>query len=152
MMKLNFIEKLLGSGFYTGYIPVASGTFGSLAALLIYLIPGFENIYVIIPSIIIVIIIGIPLGTKFEQVYKMEDPPYCTIDEVAGMWISLILIPKEIIPVLAAFFLWRLMDIIKPYPARKFESLPGGLGVMMDDIAAGIYSLVLVHIFLLFFM
>jgi phosphatidylglycerophosphatase A len=150
-MKLNFLEKLIGSGFYSGYVPVAPGTFGSLVALLIYLIPGFENLYIIIPAILISIIIGIPIATKFEIVYEKQDPGYCTIDEIAGMWISLILVPKEIIPVTAAFFIWRIMDIIKPYPARKLEDLKGGLGVMMDDIAASGYALLIVHVFLLIF-
>jgi len=150
-MKLNFFEKLIGSGFYTGYVPFAPGTFGSLAALIIYLIPGFENLYIILPAILITFIIGIPIGTRFEKVYEKEDPRYCTIDEVTGMWISLILVPKSFIPVTAAFLLWRIMDIIKPYPARKLEDLKGGLGVMMDDVAAAVYSLFFVHLFLLIF-
>jgi phosphatidylglycerophosphatase A len=150
-MKLNFFEKLIGSGFYSGYVPVAPGTFGSLAALLIYLIPGFENLYIILPAILLSIVLGIPIATKFEKVYNKQDPRYCTIDEFAGMWISLILVPKEIIPVTAAFFIWRIMDIIKPYPARKLEELKGGLGVMMDDIAASVYALLFVHVFLLIF-
>jgi phosphatidylglycerophosphatase A len=150
-MKLSFLEKLLGSGFYSGYIPVAPGTFGSLAALIIYLIPGFENLYILIPAIAVSIAAGIPIATKFEKYYNKQDPRYCTIDEFAGMWISLIMVPKEVIPVTAAFFIWRIMDIIKPYPARKLEDLPGGLGVMMDDVVASIYALLLVHIFLLIF-
>lgn len=150
-MKLNFFEKLIGSGFYTGYVPFAPGTFGSIAALAVYLIPGFENPWIIIPAILIVSLIGIPIASKFEKVYDKQDPRYCTIDEVAGMWISLILVPKRVLPVLFAFIVWRLMDIVKPYPARKLEELPGGLGVMMDDIAAAIYSLIFVHVFLLIF-
>lgn len=150
-MKLNFFEKLLGSGFYAGYFPVAPGTIGSLAALVIYLIPGFENLWILIPAILFVTAIGIPIATKFEKYYDKRDPRYCTIDEVAGMWISLIMVPKSTWPVILAFLVWRIMDIIKPYPARKLEDLEGGLGVMMDDIAAGVYSLIFVHVFLFIF-
>jgi phosphatidylglycerophosphatase A len=150
-MKINFFEKLIGSGFYSGYIPFIPGTFGSLAGLLIYLIPGFEKLYIIIPAIIIITLIGIPIGTRFEKFYGLTDPPYCTIDEIAGMWVSLVLVPKSFFPVILAFFVWRIMDIIKPYPARKLENLEGGLGVMMDDISAGVYSLLFVHLFLLIF-
>lgn len=150
-MKLSIPVKVLGSGFYSGYIPFAPGTFGSLAALIIYLIPGFENLYIILPVIIMTIIVGIPIGTKFEKYYNTEDPSYCTIDEMAGMWISLIAIPKQVIPVISAFILWRIMDIIKPFPARRLENLKGGLGVMMDDVAASVYSLIILHIFLLIF-
>ena len=149
-MKLNFFEKLIGSGFYTGYIPFASGTWGSLAALIIYLIPGFEKPIVIIPAIIVFIILGIFTGNKFDVIYG-KDPAECTVDEVVGMWISLLFLPKTFLVVTAAFFLWRTFDIIKPSPARQAENLPGGLGIMMDDIIAGLYSLLLLHLILYIF-
>ncbi len=149
-MKINFFEKFLGSGFYTGYIPVASGTFGSLAALIIYYIPGFEKPFVIIPAILIFIFYGIFVGNKFDEVYG-KDPAECTIDEVVGMWISLLFLPKLILISMAAFFIWRFMDIVKPYPARKLEKLKGGLGIMIDDVIAGFYSLIVLHIILIIF-
>lgn len=149
-MKLNFFEMLIGSGFYTGYIPFASGTWGSLAALIIYLIPGFEKPVVIIPAIIVFIILGIITGNKFDVIYG-KDPAECTVDEIVGMWISLLFLPKTFLVVTAAFFLWRAFDIIKPSPARQAEKLPGGLGIMMDDIIAGLYSLLLLHLILYIF-
>ncbi len=147
-MKINFFENMIGSGFYTGYIPFASGTFGSLAALLIYSIPGFEKPYVLIPAIIIFSFYGVYVSGKFESQFG-KDPAECTIDEVVGMWISLLFLPKTIFVSLLAFFVWRGMDIIKPAPARRFESLKGGWGVMMDDVMASVYSLILVHLFLI---
>ncbi len=150
MKKINFLEKLLGSGFYTGYIPFASGTFGSLAGLLIYFIPGFENLYIIIPAILIFLILGIEIGDKFDLIYG-KDPSECTIDEIVGMWISLILIPKSIINSLIVFFIWRIFDIVKPYPARKLESLNGGLGIMIDDVVASIYALISSHLIISIF-
>ena len=66
MKPINLFEKIVGSGLYTGYIPIASGTFGSIVGVLIYLIPGFENPYVIIPSIIILFVYGIYVSGKFE--------------------------------------------------------------------------------------
>jgi len=149
-MQINFFEKLIGSGFYTGYIPFASGSFGSIAALLIYWIPGFENPYILISAIIIFGSYGIYIGSKFEKTYG-KDPTECTVDEMIGQWISLLFLPKTIIISLFAFFVWRLFDIVKPYPARKLEELPGGLGVMADDVAAAIYSLIFVHIILIIF-
>ncbi len=148
-MKINFFEKLLGSGFYTGYVPFASGTFGSFAALLIYYIPGFEKTFILIPAIIIFIFYGIYVGTKFEKLYG-KDPAECTIDEVVGMWITLLFLPKKIVFSIIAFFIWRIFDIIKPYPARQLERLNGGLGIMIDDIIAGIYSLIVVHLIVIF--
>jgi phosphatidylglycerophosphatase A len=149
-MKLNFFEKLIGSGFYTGYIPFASGTWGSLAALIIYLIPGFEKPVVIIPAIILFTVLGIFIGNKFDVIYG-KDPAECTVDEVVGMWISLLFLPKTILVVTAAFISWRVFDIIKPAPARQLESLKGGVGIMIDDIVAGIYSLLLLHFILFIF-
>jgi len=149
-MKFNFLEKFIGSGFYTGYIPLASGTFASLAALAIYFIPNFEKLYIIIPAILIFIYWGIDLGTKFESIYG-KDPAECTIDEVVGMWITLLFLPKDIFVALIAFVVWRTLDIIKPFPARKSESLAGGLGIMMDDLISAIYSLIIVHLILVIF-
>ncbi len=144
-MKPNFIEKFLGSGFYSGYIPIAPGTFGSLVALIIYLIPGFENPTLLLLIISLFSIVGISIGTKFESIYG-KDPKQCTIDEMVGMWISLLFIPKKIWFILIAFILWRVLDIIKPFPANIAEKLSGGLGIMLDDIIAAIYSLTLTHI------
>jgi phosphatidylglycerophosphatase A len=150
VIKLSFIEKLLGSGFYTGYIPIASGTFGTLAALFIYLIPGFENNYVIIPAIIVFFVYGLYAGSKFEIVYG-KDPSECTIDEVVGTWISYLLLPKTVGIIIITFFLWRALDIFKPYPARKLENINGGLGIMIDDVVSGFYTLIIMHLVVYFF-
>lgn len=144
-MKINLFEKLLGSGFLSGYIPFAPGTFGSLVALLIYLIPGFENPTILLLLISLFSIIGFSVGTKFESLYG-KDPKQCTIDEMVGMWISLLLVPKKIWFIVLVFLLWRLFDIVKPFPANVAEKLDGGLGIMLDDIIAGIYTLVIVQI------
>jgi phosphatidylglycerophosphatase A len=143
-LKINLFEKFIGSGFFTGYSPVASGTVGSLAAIIIYLIPGFEQLFIIIPATIFFMIYGIYLGNKFEAEYG-KDPSQCTVDEVVGTWISLIALPKTLWIVIAAFFLWRILDIIKPPPARNLEQLKGGLGIMIDDVISGIYTLIIMH-------
>ena len=145
MKQINLFEKLIGSGFFTGYIPVASGTFGSLVAIFIYLIPGFEQLHIILPAIVILFTYGVYVSSKFEKVYG-DDPSQCTVDEVVGTWISLIAIPKSVLLILTSFFIWRALDIIKPFPARGSEKLPGGWGIMIDDVISGFYSLILVHL------
>jgi len=144
-LKINSFEKFIGSGFFTGYFPVASGTVGSVAAIVIYLIPGFEQLFVIIPATLVIIFYGIYIGIKFEAEYG-KDPAQCTIDEVAGTWISLIALPKSIGIIIATFLLWRILDIIKPPPARNLEKLKGGLGIMIDDVISGIYTLIIMHL------
>ncbi len=150
IINLNFFEKMLGSAFYTGYIPFAPGTFGSIVALLIYLIPGFENPTLLLILISLFSIVGISIGTKFETIYG-KDPKQCTIDEMVGMWISLLFIPKTIWFILIAFILWRIFDITKPFPANIAEKLNGGIGIMLDDIIAAIYTLILTHIIIYLF-
>ncbi len=148
-MKLNFIERTLGSGFYSGYFPIAPGTIGSIFALTIYLIPGMENPTIMLGLISLFTIIGIHVGTTFEKVYG-KDPKQCTIDEFVGMWITLLFVPKYILYILFAFIVWRILDIVKPFPVNIIQKLKGGWGIMSDDIIAGLYSLILVHIFIYF--
>jgi len=145
MKQINWFEKLIGSGFYTGYIPIASGTFGSLIAIAIYLIPGFEKLEIIIPAIVLFFGYGLFVSFKFEKVYG-NDPSQCTVDEVVGTWIALIALPKTLLIVLTSFLIWRALDIIKPFPARTSENLPGGFGIMIDDVISGFYSLIIVHL------
>ncbi|MBP1683246.1 MAG: pgpA, partial [Ignavibacteriaceae bacterium] len=75
-----------------------------------------------------------------------KDPSQCTIDEVVGTWVALIALPKTLLIVLTSFLIWRALDIIKPFPARTSEKLPGGFGIMIDDVIAGFYSLIIVHL------
>lgn len=144
MKQINWFDKLIGSGFFTGYVPFASGTFGSLAAIVIYLLPGFEKLEIIIPAIILFFVYGLFVSSKFEKVYG-KDPSECTVDEVVGTWIALISLPKTFLIVLSSFLIWRVLDIIKPFPARTSEKLPGGIGIMIDDVISGFYSLIIVH-------
>jgi len=144
-LKINFFEKLLGSGFYSGYSPFISGTIGSLVAIGFFMIPGFEQLYIIIPAIVIFFVYGAFVGDKFENQYG-KDPAECTIDEFVGTWISLIALPKTIWILTAAFILWRILDIIKPPPARNLEKIKGGLGIMLDDVISGAYTLIIMHL------
>lgn len=143
-MKLSFVEKALGSTLFSGYIPIASGTFSSAVAFAFYWIPGFENPFFLIPMILLFSVLGIIIGTRFEKVYG-KDPSQCTIDETVGMWISLLFLPKQILVTGIAFFLWRLLDIVKPFPARQAEKLPGGYGIVLDDIISAVYTAIIMN-------
>jgi len=139
------LEKFLGSGFYSGFSPAVSGTVGSAVAIIIYLIPGFEELYVIIPVSLIFFFYGIYVGSKFEIKYG-KDPSECTIDEFVGTWISLIALPKTVWIITVTFLLWRILDIIKPPPARNLENKKGGFGIMIDDVVSGFYTLIIMHL------
>lgn len=151
MKQINWFEKSLGSGFFTGYIPFASGTFASLAASIIYfLIPGTENIIFLSAMILVFFFYGVYVSYKFENVYG-KDPAECTIDEVVGTWIALLNLPKSLLLVVISFFIWRALDIIKPFPARKSENLPGGWGIMVDDVISALYTFLIMQILFHYF-
>ncbi len=149
-MKINLLEKFLGSGLLTGFLPGMSGTYASFLAMLIFLIPGFENPALMIFLISFFILVGVPIAVKFENVYG-NDPAEYTLDEFIGMWITLLFIPKKIWFILSAFVIWRVFDIIKPFPARKLESVKNGWGVILDDVMAGIYSFILIQVIIYFY-
>ncbi len=137
--KINPLWLLIGSGIYSGYTPGAPGTSGSLLCLLIlWLIPGISVIAHIAVTVVI-ILLGVLSANHLDR-FLEKDSSVITIDEVAGMAIALIALPKTIPVWLLAFVLFRIFDIFKPPPIRSLEFLPGGIGVMADDIVAGIYS------------
>lgn len=150
MKQINLFEKIIGSTFFTGYIPVAPGTFASMIAFLIYFIPGFEKLWIIIPAVVLFFIYGVYVSFKFEAVYG-KDPSECTVDELVGSWIALVALPKTVLIAVTSFFIWRILDIIKPFPARTSENLLGGWGIMMDDVISGFYTLIIVHLIVYLF-
>ncbi len=91
-----------------------------------------------------VTLLGIWAGSRVERALGVKDPGVIVIDEVAGMLLSVLLLPRTIPLLITAFLLFRLFDVWKPFPARESQVLAGGLGVMVDDLIAGAYTLVLV--------
>jgi phosphatidylglycerophosphatase A len=141
----SFLVKAFASGLFSGYSPVASGTVGSIVGLAVYFIPGFEQPYYIMPACVIVFLAGIKAGDIMELYYG-HDPAEVTIDEVLGMWFTLFLLPKSIVVAVAGFFVFRVLDIVKPFPAKKFDTAKGGFGIMMDDVICAFYSNLILHI------
>jgi len=140
-----FLTKLFASGLLSGYSPVASGTVGSAVGLAFYWIPGFEHPLFLCLASVCVFVLGVFTGTAMEKVYG-HDPAEVTIDEVLGMWISLILLPKTILISVIAFFVFRIFDIVKPFPARRFDKLHGGAAIMLDDVICGVYTNLLLQL------
>jgi phosphatidylglycerophosphatase A len=134
---------VLASVFGAGYAPVASGTVGSFVTVVaIWLLP-LTPLRILV-ALVVVTLIGIWSGSRVERALGKKDPGVIVIDEVAGMLLSVILLPPAIPVLLTAFLLFRLFDIWKPFPARESQALTGGMGVMVDDLIAGLYTLVLV--------
>lgn len=125
------LARILATWFGCGYFPKGPGTVGSLAAVLLVWLgapAGWSALLLFLPAVWASGVVARELG---------EDPQIVVADEVVGQWIALAAVPVTIGPVIAAFVLFRLFDIMKPWPVRPMERLEGGWGIMMDDVAAG---------------
>jgi phosphatidylglycerophosphatase A len=122
-----------------GYVPFAPGTFGSAAGLLVWWLLGPSAISQG-AAIVVVFAVGIWSASACERHFCRTDPGHVVIDEVLGMLITLFLNPVGWAGALGGFLLFRIADVIKPFPANRFESLHGGLGVIADDAMAGVYA------------
>ena len=127
----------LGTGMGIGLIPIAPATWASLVAVLLY---GFSPLDEDSTGFFLLCALGFLAGVWACQtlITESDHDPKCAVwDEFAGMWITCLFLPKTLPWMAAAFVFFRVLDIVKPWPIRKFETLPGGLGIMADDLAAG---------------
>lgn len=146
-------KELLFTALYTGYFPVASGTAGTLLSMGLYvaeyIIFGELSWMVNIAIVCAMIYPSIKLGDAGEKFFGKKDPPEIVLDEVMGYRIAVLFYPFNWTIALAAFLIFRILDIVKPYPARSAQNLKGGLGVMLDDYIVGAYTNVLMLVILL---
>ncbi len=146
---------LVGTFFGIGRMRPGPGTWASATAVLLWaalahaLAPPLRAPVVSILAVL-VMLIGIPAATRVARGSAMKDPQFVVIDEVAGQLVALIAVPLAWKSFLAGFILFRVFDILKPPPVRQLEALPEGTGIVLDDIAAGLYALFVVHLFLHF--
>ena len=122
-----------------GYVPLAPGTFGSAVGVLVWWLLGPSAIAQA-SAIVVVFAVGVWSAAVCERDCSRTDPGHVIVDEVVGMLITLFLVPVGWAGAFVAFLLFRVADVIKPYPANRFESLHGGLGIMADDCMAGVYA------------
>lgn len=139
-----WFHKAIATTFGVGYAPKAPGTFGALMGVVIYYLLGlaFPEIgddYLLLGLIVIFFILGVWSSNVLEEIWG-KDPGRIVIDESVGIWISLLFVPFTLWYIVIAFVLFRFFDILKPLGIRKAESLDGGLGIMADDVVAGIYA------------
>jgi len=137
----------IATGVYVGYLPPAPGTLGSLLGLLLLwpLKPGTVQVLVTL----FLIGVGIVVADQAARVIGGQDPPAIVIDEIAGIAVATLLLPPQVQERVVAFVIFRVFDVIKPFPARQAERLPGGFGIVGDDLIAGLYTNLLVRLWLL---
>ena len=133
-----------------GFAPVAPGTFGSAAGILIYWLTRHWSMSAQLGIILAVTVVGTWAATETARHVGREDPGQVVIDEVAGQLATLAFTGAGVTAAVAGFFIFRILDIIKPYPANRFERLHGGVGIMADDLMAGVYGCLLVHLLMRF--
>jgi len=142
---MNIILKTLSSCFFVGYLPLMPGTFGSLAGVLLFYCVQ-DNWMINLSLALSVTALGFLISGRAEKLSGRKDPGCIVIDEVSGMLLSLLFIPHDLKYVIAAFFLFRILDTLKPFPAGRLQSLKGSLGIMIDDIIAAIYTGILLQV------
>jgi phosphatidylglycerophosphatase A len=138
-----------------GRLHPGPGTWGSAATVVLwaataYALNPWLRIPVAIAIALLVTLVGIPAATRVARASGRKDPQIVVIDEVAGQLIALIAVPLAWQTFLAGFILFRAFDIVKPPPVRQLESLPEGTGIVLDDLAAGLYALAVMHLLLHF--
>ncbi len=147
MRKLALVLATAGGA---GLAPFAPGTFGSAVGVAIYWFTRHWSTPMQIGLAGVITIVGIWAASEAEAHYGREDPGQVVIDEVAGQLVTLFFTGVGWSGALAGFVVFRIFDIIKPYPANRFERLHGGLGIMADDVMAGVYGCITLHLLLRF--
>jgi len=159
------VHKIIATAGFVGYIPWASGSFGSLVGLGLAFLPGVAAPGPLVLLVLFFFFLGVRSSKivaaaighqltrsaaltkeKFQHGgHDVPDPSIVVIDEVVGMWIALMFIPLHSVSAAIAFVAFRFFDIVKPPPARQLERIPNGWGIMVDDVVAGIYANVTTH-------
>jgi phosphatidylglycerophosphatase A len=140
----NRLSLICASFFYIGFIPGAPGTYASIATSLIFcLILRFSGripteLHLI--ALCLISILGVLAAANVSRSAGVEDPQFVVIDEVAGQWMTFLLLPVTPVNLILGTVLFRVFDIWKPFPIRKLESIKGGVGIMADDLLAGVYG------------
>jgi len=143
---MNRFLLLLATGFGAGFSPVVPGTAGTIVAVPIYyflshiLSPAYEI------TLVAFFFLSVFVSEKAEQYWGKKDDRRIVIDEIMGFFITMLWVPKTALMIIAGFLLFRFFDIVKPPPIRRLEKVNGGYGVVLDDVLAGVYANIVLHI------
>ena len=138
---MNRLALVISTFGYVGFFPIAPGTAGSAAALALYGLVRWVG-EPLLEAVVIAVIFGVGIwaSTRAEAVLGITDPGPVVIDEVLGMLLTLAWLPLSLTGVLVGFLVFRILDVVKPFPARRLEHAPRGWGIMLDDAMAGVYG------------
>ena len=140
-MSLRRLGVFIATCAYVGYAPVAPGTWGSGVGLVVYyLVRRQQSLAIELGVLAVIFLVGLWAATEAEHHFGGIDPGPVVIDEVIGMLMTLALHPVNLFGAILGFLIFRVLDVVKPWPARRLELLPGGFGVVLDDAMAGLYG------------
>ncbi len=144
---LNKLIIFLATGFYAGYLPYVPGTIGSLIGVgVFFIISSLPPVYYLL-VLFLLFSLGVYLSDRAEALFAKKDSTHIIFDEIVGLPVAMVLIPNGSGWIAAGFILFRFFDILKPYPIRNIEEkFNGGFGIMLDDVAAGIYANILLQV------
>ena len=144
---MHTLIMFIATGCYSGYLPKAPGTWGSLVGLLLFFLLHTLSLEIYLAVIAGIFVIGTFAAGEAEKIMDHQDPGLVVIDEIVGMLITMIAVPATPLAMALGFILFRIFDILKPFPVNFFDQrFHGGLGIMLDDVMAGIYSLIILQI------
>jgi phosphatidylglycerophosphatase A len=143
---VNFLNKALGTVFFSGYAPLAPGTAGSaVVALLYYCFASQLDAAGWVAALALVFVLAVYTAGALSRQWG-DDPGRVVIDEAVGFLATVAFLPHGFWMAVAGFFIFRVLDVLKPPPARRLEALPGGWGIVLDDVAAGVYGNLLIRV------
>ena len=152
---MNFRDRavlLLATGFSVGRIPLAPGTYGSLLGIPFCLVLAEIGLAVMVAAAVAFVLFAVWIAGKAERLIRIKDAPCIVIDEMAGITVTMLGVPLTPLNLTAGFIAFRVLDIIKPFPARYMDAkVAGGWGIVMDDVVAGLYSNLLLRAISLIF-
>ncbi len=148
-VRAEIIPRLIATVLGLGYLPLAPGTAGSLVAALAFLfLPAYLPSIVFSLALLALFFIAVWSAEVVAKTENRHDPSQVVIDEVVGMAVSVAFLPWTFSSIATGFVLFRIFDITKPFPARRSERLPGGWGIVMDDVVAGVYANLVLRVFM----
>ena len=138
---------LIATGCYSGYLPKAPGTWGSLVGLLLFYLLHTLSLPVYLAVVAGLFVVGSFAAGEAEKILDNRDPSVVVIDEIVGMLLTMIAVPATAFNMALGFILFRIFDIVKPFPVNFFDQrFHGGPGIMLDDVVAGIYSFIVLQL------
>jgi phosphatidylglycerophosphatase A len=140
-MVFRRIGVFVATGAYVGFAPVAPGTCGSIVGLAVfYAVRHRGSMSLEAAAVVLLVAVGVWSAAEAERHFGRVDPGPVVIDEVVGMLITLAFVPVNVAGAIVGFLVFRFLDVVKPWPARRLERLPGGWGIVFDDVMAGLYG------------